>query len=39
MKMEINVTIVYYVPRHTMRVIAWRATMFAGDRSQGVAET
>ena len=30
--------IVYYVPRHTMRVIAWRATMFAGDRSQGVVE-
>ena len=31
--------IVYYVPRRTMRVIARRATMLAGDRSQGVAET
>ena len=30
--------IVYYVPRHTMREIAWWATMFAGDRSQGVVE-
>ena len=30
--------IVYYVPRRTMRVIAWRATMLAGDRSQGVDE-
>ena len=27
--------IVYYVPRRTMRVIAWRATMLAGDRSRG----
>ena len=31
--------IVYYVPRRTMRVIARRATMPAGDRNQGVAET
>ena len=31
--------IVYYVPKHTMRVIAWRATMLAGDRSQGVVES
>ena len=31
--------IVYCVPRGTMRVIAWRATMLAGDRSQGVVET
>ena len=30
--------IVYYVPRRTMRVIARRATMLAGDRSQGVVE-
>ena len=30
--------IVYYVPRRTMRVIACRATMLAGDRSQGVIE-
>ena len=28
--------IVYYVPRRTMRVIARRATMLAGDRSRGV---
>ena len=26
---------VYYVPRRTMRVIARRATMLAGDRSRG----
>ena len=31
--------IVYYVPRRTMRVNARRATMLAGDRSQGVVET
>ena len=30
--------IVYYVPRRTMRVIARRATIIAGDRSQGVVE-
>ena len=30
--------IVYYVPRRTMRVIAWRVTMLARDRSQGVAD-
>ena len=30
--------IVYYVPRRIMRVITRRATMLAGDRSQGVAE-
>ena len=30
--------IVYYVPRRTMRVIAWRATMLAGEWSQGVIE-
>ena len=30
--------IVYYVPRRIMRVITRRATMVAGDRSQGVAE-
>ena len=30
--------IVYYVSRRTMRVIARRATMLAGDRSQGVLE-
>ena len=28
-------TMVYYVPRRTMRVIARRATMLAGDRSRG----
>ena len=27
--------IVYYAPRRTMRVIAWRATILAGDRSRG----
>ena len=27
--------IVYYVPRRTMRIIARRATMLAGDRSRG----
>ena len=27
--------IVYYVPRRSMRVIAQRATMLAGDRSRG----
>ena len=37
-KFHFTSVIVYYVPRHTMRVIAWRATMFAGDRSQGVVE-
>ena len=31
-------TIVYYVRRRTMRVIARRATMLAGDRSQGVVD-
>ena len=31
--------IVYYVPRHILRVITRRATMLAGDRSQGVIET
>ena len=31
--------IVYYVPRRIMRVITRRATMLAGDRSQGVIET
>ena len=30
--------IVYYVPRRTMWVFAWRATMLAGDRSQGIVE-
>ena len=30
--------IVYYVPRRIMRVITRRATMLAGDRSQGVVE-
>ena len=30
--------IVYYVPRRTMRVIALRVTMLAGDRSQVVVE-
>ena len=30
--------IVYYMPRHIMRVITRRATMLAGDRSQGIAE-
>ena len=30
--------IVYHVPRHTMRVIARRATMLAGNRSQDVIE-
>ena len=30
--------IAYYVPRRIMRVIRRRATMLAGDRSQGVAE-
>ena len=30
--------IVYYVPRCIMRVITRRATMLAGDRSQGVGE-
>ena len=29
-------TIVYYVPRRTMRIIERRATMLAGDRSRGV---
>ena len=33
-----DITIVYYVPRRTMRIIARRATMLAGDRSQGVVE-
>ena len=33
-----KILIVYYVPRRTMRVIARRATMLAGDRSQGVVE-
>ena len=33
-----NKVIVYYVPRRIMRVITRRATMLAGDRSQGVAE-
>ena len=31
----VNFIIVYYVPRRTMRVIAWRAAMLAGDRSRG----
>ena len=31
-------TIVYYVPRRIMRVITRRATMLAGDRSEGVVE-
>ena len=30
--------IVYYVPRRIMRVITRRATMLAGDRSQGIVE-
>ena len=30
--------IVYYVLRRIMRVITRRATMFAGDRNQGVVE-
>ena len=30
--------IVYYAPRRIMRVIMRRATMLAGDRSQGVVE-
>ena len=30
--------IVYYEPRRIMRVITRRATMLAGDRSQGIAE-
>ena len=30
--------IVYFVPRRIIRVITRRATMLAGDRSQGVAE-
>ena len=40
LKMFFNVFVskVYYVPRRTMRVIARRATMLAGDRSQGVVE-
>ena len=32
------IVIVYYVPRHIMRVIARRSTMLAGDRRWGVAE-
>ena len=32
-------TIVYYVPRHTIWEITRLATILAGDRSQGVAET
>ena len=35
---KLNSLIVYYVPRRIMRVIMRRATMLAGDRSQGVAE-
>ena len=31
-------SIVYYVPRRTMRVIVRLATMLAGDRSQGVVD-
>ena len=34
-KLACRITLVYYVPRRTMRVIAWRATMLAGDRSRG----
>ena len=30
-----KIEIVYYMPRRTMKVIAWRATMLAGDRSRG----
>ena len=33
-----SITIVYYVPRLTMRVITRQAIMLAGDRSQGVVE-
>ena len=33
-----NWVIVYDVPRRIMRVITRRATMLAGDRSQGVVE-
>ena len=32
-------TIVYYVPRRTVRVIARRAPMLAGDESQGVVDS
>ena len=39
LKKKIAGFIVYYVPRRIMRVITRRATMPAGDRSQGVAET
>ena len=35
---RVTYLIVYHVPRRIMRVITWRATMLAGDRSQGVAE-
>ena len=31
-------SLVYYVPRRIMRVITRRATMLAGDQSQGVVE-
>ena len=33
-----RIIIVYYVPRRIMRVISQRATMLAGDQSQGVGE-
>ena len=35
--MALNI-IVYYVPRRIMKVITRRATMLAGDRTQGIAE-
>ena len=35
MKNEVMRIIVYYVPRHMMRVITRRATMLAGYRSRG----
>ena len=33
-----TMVIVYYMPRRIIRVITRRATMLAGDRSQGVLE-
>ena len=38
-RMVVLRTIVYYVSRRTMRVIARRGTMLAGDRSRDQAET
>ena len=37
-KISLVQIVVYYVTRHIMRVITRRATILAGDRSQGVAE-